>query len=235
MLFIDNMFKKIRSYVLKLYPENLGIFLFGSRANGYYTEESDWDIGILFENKNNIKYSEIPTQNGVVSLVPIEVTKENVNKKIKKNIHGEIKYFALGVRPIYNSNYIREIEEEVKSSIIKYITNKYELSPLEENFIKKVIWLYFKEESTTYFLPKLEKLLFSSHFEEIEERYKEVLNKNLDFNYSINDVNKISLFIHNIIKNLKEKGPRNTLLISWKFTKSIGRGIKSHIKISSLI
>ena len=195
----------INQKIKKLFPECEGAFLFGSRADGYYNKDSDWDIGIL-GGKKSINY-------GKFSFLPIKF--KDLEKRAVRNIHDpNISIFSKLIVPLINEKLVRKVEKRTKLHIINYCFQKF-----GKNLTGKEILLNYLKENATLnpvFKPSYIRFINSGKLDKVTRIYDKLI-ENYDFNS--NSINyrryrKIDSVVNLSLRTLNSfisRGPVETL------------------------
>ncbi|MEM5834483.1 MAG: nucleotidyltransferase domain-containing protein [Candidatus Aenigmatarchaeota archaeon] len=169
---------KIIQKIKELYPTCEGAFLYGSRIEGYWDSNSDWDIGIIGKGRKIIL--------GNLSFFPL--TLEEIEKIAPRNIHHiKISILSKKVEPLMNEKVVKEAEIKAKYHIISYCFQKYgKLTGME------VLLNYLKENAffNPVFKPSYLKFLNSNKVEEVAKIYDEIIGKS-SFNLEYRSWRKI--------------------------------------------
>ena len=157
---------KIISYLDRYFPGKPA-FILGSRANGGYREDSDWDIGVI--NGDKI------VKRGKYHFYPIR--EKNFDKNASRNIfNGSVSSFAKKVRPLRGEEDVRRLERKAKEHIIQYVQQNSDIeNPSSEDILK--IYFMKKSEVDPYCKHKSVKFVNSEYLDSASEDYEKIMSE----------------------------------------------------------
>jgi len=167
---------KVQAY-LDRYYERLPAFVYGSRADGHFDENSDWDIGVIGARKGM-------TVGGLAHFLVVDVN--NLDKKAVRNIHNrDISILSRKIEPLKNEEFVKAVERKAKLHIIGYVAQRLGTTSLSG---KDIVFFYQREnaELNPFYKPKYLKFLQSEEaVKNASEIYDDIL-RNYNFTQRFN-------------------------------------------------
>jgi predicted nucleotidyltransferase len=162
---MEHKISEISAYLDKYY-ESFPAFLFGSRANGYQTEKSDWDVGVIgakeLKMEENITFQPINISDLETGVIDLHNT--------------SFSSFAKRIIPLRKKETVREIEKLVKTHIINYVLQN---GVRDKNSVsgEEILTSYLNEEIIFGFhKPKYLKFIRSKKdIKNVSEDYEKIL------------------------------------------------------------
>lgn len=187
--------EKIQSYLEQHYPDKPA-FLFGSRVNGNYREDSDWDVGVIGTKKA------ITIDN--IDFIPIN--EDNYDTNAVRNIFSTSVYpLVKKIKPLKNEEAVRKLEKRAKEHILQYTMQKSgNKTPTPEDivtfyFLKKSVLDPYCKHKTVGFINSEDGL------ETVSEDYEKIIS-NFDpkFEYRYRDLNMMDALVGFIGENISK-------------------------------
>jgi len=162
---------KVQAYLDRFYA-GLPAFVYGSRADGHFDENSDWDIGVIGARKSM-------TVKDLAHFLVVDVN--NLDKKAVKNIHNrDISILSRKIEPLRSEEFVKTVERKAKLHIIGYVNQRLGTTSLSG---KDIVFFYQRENANLNPFYKLKCLKFLQSEEAVKnvsEIYDDIL-RNYDF------------------------------------------------------